>query len=622
MSLNDGSPDDPERASLGHADPLDDSFDDVDLSSGAMDRLEEDLLMQTAEVVQQVRRQVGEVARRESALAAQLQQLDQERRSLRLDKQHFQADLLETRDAMEQRRAELSSEGDELRQQRAELNSQQESLAAARELLERERASLRADIQNELIEDRAEFRRLLNELDNRSGELHAEKLELNQRRTDFENEVEATRESMQNELQTAREELEREVNEAALSQELRAEQQRFEIERDRFQKSVTEWHQKTELEQSQLRLDRERLAGSQLKAERELDQLRRSTWQELEVEHAAHQKQMLNDRRLADEQLEAKTVELRKQQALKESSLRFQQDHLDRLRSEVEQAQESFRVEYQKSRQRLEDLVDLQRRRSRQLDHRYNILAQFADSLYRQQESLTRLQNSIESSRDREHDRLKGERQAMLLRVQTQDSENRRQADLVAMHAENLDKRRDRLDKLRDELETRHRELLQTQMAVDEAWVQLAQVTGDEAAEQRVTQAREKLSAYYSQLRDGLNAQRREVDESRSQFESQKEAFRTQRQGHTDWVAKQEEQFRRHEERLTAQFAQIEQQETNYRAAQDSWLRERLTAERIIRELLAELTEKNVANSSEGSSSNLPDMPGLLGLSRFLDNAA
>jgi hypothetical protein len=581
---------------------------DTELPVGDVDRLEEDLLIQTAQVVQQVRRQIGDVARRETALTAQLKQLDQERRTLRLDQQNFQAETLETRESLKQRRAELAVESDELRRQKADRVSQQESLAGERQQLEADRETLRQDVQREL--------------DERSGELHAEKMVLSQRRIEFENEIDESRQSMQGELQAARIELEREINEAALSAELRAKQEQFECERERFQQTIDGWHQKIELEEAQRRIERERLVETQTKAEHELDELRRATWREFEDEYAQHQKQMLIDRRRAEEQIDAKAIDLKKQQALKESSLRFQEDHLNRLRSEVEQAQESFRFEYQKSRQRLEDLVDLQRRRSRQLDHRYNILAQFADSLYRQQEALARLQQSTEQGRHRERERLASERQALKLHEQTQQSENRRQSDMVTMHAENLDKRRDRLDKLRGELEERHRELLQTQMAVDEAWAQLAQVTGDETAENRIAEAREKLSDHYAQLRVGLNSQRREVDESREQLESQKEAFRAERQGQTDWVAQQGEQLRRHEEQLESQFAQLEQQESNHRLAQDSWLCERLEAERIIRELLAELTEKNTDGPDETSTPNLPDMPGLLGLSRFLDNAA
>ena len=106
---------------------------------------------------------------------------------------------------------------------------------------------------------------------------------------------------------------------------------------------------------------------------------------------------------------------------------------------------------------------------------------------------------------------------------------------MMSLHAENLEKRRDRLDQLREDLETRHQDLLQTQIAINEAWAQMAHVTGDEGAKDRVEQAREQLADYIRNLRDGLNQQRRELDEARAQFESQKETFRGEKQQLTDW---------------------------------------------------------------------------------------
>jgi chromosome segregation ATPase len=193
---------------------------------------------------------------------------------------------------------------------------------------------------------------------------------------------------------------------------------------------------------------------------------------------------------------------------------------------------------------------------------------------------------------------------------------------MMSLHAENLEKRRDRLDQLREDLETRHQDLLQTQIAINEAWAQMAHVTGDEGAKDRVEQAREQLADYIRNLRDGLNQQRRELDEARAQFESQKETFRGEKQQLTDWVANRESHLRRHEEQLQTQFTQIETQETAWQQSRDTWQRERLEAERIIRDLLAQLSLSNDSNISGADFSGLPETPGLLALSRFLENNA
>ena len=235
---------------------------------------------------------------------------------------------------------------------------------------------------------------------------------------------------------------------------------------------------------------------------------------------------------------------------------------------------------------------------------------------------MSKIQKSVDEHASRERERLAAERQSWELKVQTQTAENRRQTDMMSLHAENLEKRRDRLDQLREDLETRHQELLQTQIAVDEAWAQLAQVTGDEGAKERVEQSREQLAEYVRNLREGLNQQRRELDEARSQFENQKESFRGDKQQLTDWVAERESQLRRREEQLQTQFTQIEAQETAWQQSRDNWQRERLEAERIIRDLLAQLSQSSDSDATEPDFSGLPDAPGLLALSRFLENNA
>ncbi len=128
---------------------------------------------------------------------------------------------------------------------------------------------------------------------------------------------------------------------------------------------------------------------------------------------------------------------------------------------------------------------------------------------------------------------------------------------MMTQHAGNLEKRRQRLDRLREELEGRHQELLETQIAVDEAWAQLAQVTGDDGAQERVDRAREQLAEYVRSLREGLNEQRRELDEARQQFEEQRECFRNDRQQLTESMAERESQLRRQEERLTGNWLKL-----------------------------------------------------------------
>lgn len=73
---------------------------------------------------------------------------------------------------------------------------------------------------------------------------------------------------------------------------------------------------------------------------------------------------------------------------------------------------------------------------------------------------------------------------------------------------------------------------------------------------------------------------------------------------------------------MQSQFSQLETQETSWLKARDAWQRERLEAERIIRDLLTQLSQSNDSDADGQIHNGLPDTPGLLALSRFLDNNA
>jgi chromosome segregation ATPase len=222
----------------------------------------------------------------------------------------------------------------------------------------------------------------------------------------------------------------------------------------------------------------------------------------------------------------------------------------------------------------------------------------------------------------REENRIAETQQAWELARETQSAENRRQSDLISLHAENLEKRRDRLDRLRGELEQRHQELLETQISVDEAWAQLSQVTGDDNATERVNQAREQLADYCRSMRDGLNVQRREIDEAREQLEAQKEVFRSENQQQTDTAADRESQLRRREEHLDTVRSQLKEQADSWQHDRDAWLTERLEAERIIGQLLDEISRTGIPVPEEVLESQLPELPTLLGQTRSQADAA
>lgn len=586
-----------------------------------IDLLESDLLAQTAQIVVQVREQLADVTRREQALHAQVATLEADRRGFRLERQQFDAETADSRAALEAKRQALALDADLLRQQKLELAQQNEAIDQQRQELVGERERLKAEAAAELDQERQDLQAAVVATSLEQIRLNDERAQFERQRLALVADFHRQRQSLEFALAAERQRLSEELTEASLSEKLRAERDQLNAERDRFQQTVNEWYAQQAEAKAELNRQHDLLLEKQQRVDDELSELRQKTLEEIDNERAEHSRTLQAERQQLVEEQQRAEVEFKKQQALTESRTRFQAERLDRSKEEIERAHDALRVEYQRARQRLEGLVELQRKQSCQLERRRTILEEYSESLRRQQECLARMQQSVESSAEHERQRLMAERQAWELKVQTLAAENRRQSDMVALHAENLESRRARLDQLREELEVRHRETLETRMAVDEAWAQLAQVTGDENAAQRVDASRKTLSEYYRALREGMETQRQEVADARQLFEQQKTEFRSEQQTFTDWVAQREQQLRRQEDQLQSQLAQVADQEKSWQKARDTWLSERLEAERIIRQLLSELSV-SIDTASGTRVTELPEMPSLLGLARFLDNAA
>jgi len=596
-------------------------------------RLESDLLVQTAAVVEQIQAQADDLARREKAFRSQQGQLDQERRAFRYEQQQFETDTARARNTIDSRREELAVESDQLRQERAQLRADREVAATEFRRLQADRAGYRQELQAELHQDRAELQASSAQLDERQNRLAELEVTLEKDRAEFRESQETARVLLDEELTRRRAEVEsqieadrsrmvEEVNEAAVTQQLRSQREQLEKERRRFRQDIEEWEQKKKQETVEFRRRQEQFDAERRQTEQEIDELRRGVWDEIDAERVEHQTRLLNETRRANEKWEQSQEENTRQRAIEESRIRFQQDHLQRLRDEIETAQNQLRVEYQKSRRRLEEMLEIQRLRDRQLNRRREMYLHLEHSLARRQDTVAQLQHAVESHSMRERERLGAERKSWELKLQSQNAENRRQADLVALHAEDLEKRRSRLDALRTEIEARHSKLLETQLAVDETWAQLSQVTGDDRVQERVAQSRTELSEYSASLRESFVTQQAEVQAACEQLESQRLELQRERQQLTEVFDDQEQHFRRRENSLTDQLVQVEQQEADWRETRDAWFQERLQSEQTIHNLLAELSEASATQGEAVSPAELLNLPGLSGLLNLHGDAA
>ena len=293
--------------------------------------------------------------------------------------------------------------------------------------------------------------------------------------------------------------------------------------------------------------------------------------------------------RLDREHLEG---EFRQERVLLENRLRFQQEHLDRTREEHEQQQTEFRWEQQTARVWLEEQQAQVRRLRNQMDERHRLLDEREASLAREQDLFLKSRRALESGISSDREQLERDRERFERERDVQRADLRRQQDLLSIHAETLDARRNRLDQLRAELEETNRKTLEMRVAVEEAYGRLANASGPEVAKARVEEARGVLAEYYRHTRDALIQHRLEIDQAQQRLLQQRQELDSDRDGLAAWGVEQERLVARREQLLEQQRTEIAQRELEARALRERWLEERSEAEAVIRDLLNQLESR------------------------------
>lgn len=479
-------------------------FPPEELADGGYDRL----LLQAGQIAQQLQKQAAELDRREHRLHAQLVQLDQERRAVRLWVSQTEQDLRE-------RETEL----------------------AARE--------------TDCDEKTAACLQLDRELQELHQTLLREQHTLAQERGDFTTACEAQRQALaeERESQTTSLAAERDAQTAALAAERAAQ-------------------------------------ATELAAERAAQTA------ELTAEREQHQQEQTAQRQALAEERTQQQTEFRQERALLENRLRFQQEHLQKSRQEFETAQAEFRLEQQLSRANQSDIQQQIRLRSGQLQRVRELLDSREQSLEREEQWLAKARRAHESQCGEDLSRLQAERQAWEEERETQQADLRRQQDMLALHAENLETRRLRLDRLRSELEETNRNSMELRVAVEEAFAQLGQVSGVETARQQVEQAHDILTEHYRHTRTAIARQQQELEQQHEQLIEQHEKLQQERQTLTGWLNTQTEQLRARAVELETGLQSQQIRERDWQAAHERWTADKLEAERVIRDLLRQLEDQ------------------------------
>jgi hypothetical protein len=518
---------------------------------------------------------LGEAHEMLSQIDAGRSTLERERADLERHRATLRGELVtefqQDRQAIEADRLELAREFERARTLTSALDERlRETTAEAERLIQAERERLWQTLINEWEERRSEFQR---DHDAWLATVQAEKLEIEREKAFYEAAVRNA------ETDFAKARLEQETELQALRQaEIAALQAERESLFHKIEAEREDWEAALSEQDAQLKSARDEQAAG------------------MQVERQQHEETLLAERiELQAERDEwektrsAQLAELQGERSVLESRIRFQQEHLEKLRTDLDRAQNEHRRERQIERQRLEDDSQQIVRRMRQIDLYRASIDEREKSLERERDVLEKSRRAFSSSVDVDRLNLQREQSAWQAERQIQQSELLRQQELYSSHADGLESRRIRLEKLRTELEETHRSTLEMRLAVEESWAELSQAAGQDVARQRVEQVRNALVGYYRQLHDEIVEQRREHLESQTKFERMRAEFHDERQKLMEWISSRDQELRVGEERLRLGAADAASRDSIWQAARDRWMQEKAEAEQVIRKLLAEL---------------------------------
>jgi hypothetical protein len=493
--------------------------------------------------------------------------------------------LKQTRQALDEERQALAQESEKRRRE------QEESVRAANAKLEAERALLRTQLVAQLDAERAEFERERAEWNARQT---AEEQALGNRRGIAESAAQRAQEELHSIHQRELDELRRtgEAQESQLAAErktIEEERQQLAAERQRFSDELAELRksQTDEMERERLRV-REEIENSR----RELDAVRSRIEDDLKRRVEEREQNLREEQKKLEEQHREQLSRLEQERGLLENRVRFQQDHLQKARKEVEAAQQELRRQHQADRTELEQREAALRLRQEQLAHVRALLDEREESLAREHALIAEKRSIAESQCQKERDALAKERAAWESDRDAREKDLRNREATLAADAQRLESRRVRLDALRTELEETHRSTLEMRLAIEEVWSQLSQHAGTEAAKRRLADTQQLLQDDWRQARESLAAQRRELGELEAAIRERRAELEREKKEAAEAAHARQTALERHRKQLAEETAALHVREQELNELRERWANEKIEVEQIIRGLLAQLAQK------------------------------
>ncbi|MDA1231780.1 MAG: hypothetical protein O2856_13480 [Planctomycetota bacterium] len=517
------------------------------------------ILFQASATAESVRQRFSELQQRRSELNSDKKQLDADRRAFEQRAQEFASQVARERTEQREMMAELEQRIGKVAQQEELVQRQAADLRFAQRTLAEERVILKASVRSELDEERMK--------------VSQERMMLDAERDRLRIQGERERQEHADRLQAIAEELKTER--IRLAEKAREE---LSAEIVLLNRQKSEWEEAHESQLLELQQQ-----GEDLQQQREL------FGQQVEAEQ----------QRLKEE-IERKRQSILTEQSNLQRRYRFQFEHLTRAKEDLEVELREFRREQQMFRSERLRFLEQHRLRFRQLEHIRQLLVEREGSIDRETRIAERTKSAVMSEIQRQQRRSEEERDAILRDIESRQRRTKQQETSLADLVARLEERSQRLNRLRAELDQTQSEILEQRLVTEEARTSLVRdATSSDIARSRLEQARGDVQSFFERLHSQVTVERDKVELTAVDVAERQQQFRSDRAELELWFARREEEL---SSRVAGSVVDEQQQlidvlRSELAALQDRWKRDRCDAEKSIRDLLDQLTVREMQAS-------------------------
>ncbi|MEZ5944215.1 MAG: hypothetical protein R3C18_22730 [Planctomycetaceae bacterium] len=287
--------------------------------------------------------------------------------------------------------------------------------------------------------------------------------------------------------------------------------------------------------------------------------------------------------------LDQREEELRRREINAEKRVRVHEEHLGRVRDELEAARNEQRREQQQHQNWVQQVEHSIHLRLAQMRRFRDLMTQREDSLTEEKDLFDASRREIEMRLALSRNQLESDRAAWeTQRERTRQHLEHQRNQLEAM-AESLEQQRQGMESLTANLSESVEEANTFRAAVDDAWSSFMTNGNPQQAEQKLYQTRRDLIDHFRSMEESLLQQREELAQSLVSVQQQQANLSDQEAQHVDWFAQRDEDLTKREASVREAFDEIAQRQNLWHTEREQWRQDRIAAEQIIRQLVQQL---------------------------------